>query len=298
MRYLRLLRLDHTFKSIFIVPGIFYGLFFLPGSGFRIVNLLSVVVICQMISSANYTINEFFDREFDRFHPIKKNRPSVVHDLSKVVVLCMYVLLLAAAFFWSFVYNPRLLPVSVFFAFAGFLYNIKPFRFKDKPVLDILWESVNNPVRFLYGLFIVNTSFAIDSTIITIILSYWFFGSYLMALKRYSELRTLQATSEYKPSEYRKSFAFYTEKNLLALSLYFAIVSNYLISYILRSLSMVVFMIFPVVALLFPYYLILSFNDNSEIQHPEKLHKNKIFLVSIIFVIVILSVLYYKRYIL
>jgi decaprenyl-phosphate phosphoribosyltransferase len=298
MKYLKLLRLDHTFKSIFIIPGIFYALFFIPGSRFDILNVLYIVIICQLVSSANYTINEYYDREFDKFHPIKKSRPSVVNQLNGTYVLLIYFALLAVAFGLSYLYATKLLWVSVFFAFAGFLYNIKPFRFKDLPVLDILWESVNNPVRFFYGLFIVNKIFDINWTIITIILSYWFFGSYLMALKRYSELKTLEKRSDYKPSDYRKSFAFYTEKNLLALSLYFAIVSNYLISYVLHSLSLNVFIIFPVIALLFPYYFLLSFKENSEIQHPEKLHKNKIFLASIILITVVFSLLYYKRYIL
>ena len=26
---------------------------------------------------------------------------------------------------------------------------VKPFRFKDLPILDVMWESINNPIRFI-----------------------------------------------------------------------------------------------------------------------------------------------------
>ena len=34
------------------------------------------------------------------------------------------------------------------------MYNVKPFRFKDIVYLDVIIESLNNPIRFL-GWFIV-----------------------------------------------------------------------------------------------------------------------------------------------
>ena len=91
---------------------------------------------------------------------------------------------------------------------------------------------------------------------------------------------------------YRKSFNFYTKNNLLSISLYYAVVSNYLISYILYSINIYLFFFYPIVALLFPYYFILSFNNNSEVQNPEKLHKNKILLFTIVMITLIFTFLY------
>jgi 4-hydroxybenzoate polyprenyltransferase len=296
MKYLKLLRLDHTFKSIFIIPGVFYALFFIENSKFKLFNLFYVLLICQLVSSANYVINEFYDKDFDRFHPIKKFRPSVVFTLDKYVIFIIYFGLLSTAFLLSLLYSYNLFILSLIFALAGFMYNIKPFRFKDLPILDVMWESINNPIRFIYGIFIVNSIFIYDSTILFIILSYWFFGCYLMTLKRFSELHTLATKSDYKPSDYRKSFSFYTKNNLLSISLYYAIISNYLISHILYSINIYLFYFFPILALLFPYYFILSFNNDSEVQNPEKLHKNKVFLFTIVIVTLIFSFLYiYKN---
>ena len=292
MKYLKLLRLDHTFKSIFIIPGIFYALFFIKNSNFNILNLFYIVLICQLVSSANYVINEFYDKDFDKYHPIKKFRPSVVFNLNKNIIFIIYFTLLSIAFLLSYYYSYKLLILSLIFAFAGFIYNIKPFRFKDLPILDVMWESINNPIRFIYGIFIVNSVFVLNTTIISIILSYWFFGCYLMTLKRFSELHTLETKSNYKPSDYRKSFNFYTKNNLLSISLYYAVVSNYLISYILYSINIYLFFFYPIVALLFPYYFILSFNNNSEVQNPEKLHKNKILLFTIVMITLIFTFLY------
>ena len=40
----------------------------------------------------------------------------------------------------------------------GCVYNIPPVRTKDKPFLDVLSESVNNPLRLLSGWYIVGAS--------------------------------------------------------------------------------------------------------------------------------------------
>ena len=41
----------------------------------------------------------------------------------------------------------------------GILYNVKPVRTKDIPVLDVLSESVNNAIRLLTGWFAVTGVF-------------------------------------------------------------------------------------------------------------------------------------------
>ena len=38
----------------------------------------------------------------------------------------------------------------------GVVYNVKPLRSKDLPIFDVLSESVNNPIRFLIGWYLMN----------------------------------------------------------------------------------------------------------------------------------------------
>jgi hypothetical protein len=37
------------------------------------------------------------------------------------------------------------------FALQGIVYNVRPLRTKDKPYLDVISESINNPLRLTIG---------------------------------------------------------------------------------------------------------------------------------------------------
>lgn len=92
----------------------------------------------------------------------------------------------------------------------GIAYNVPPLRTKDRPYLDVLSESVNNPLRLLMGWFVVIPD---QLPPYSLMLAYWMGGDFLMAMRRYSEYRRIGDPA--RAGAYRRSFRRYTEETLL-----------------------------------------------------------------------------------
>ena len=64
--------------------------------------------------------------------------------------------------------------MNIDFLLIGIIYNVPPFRTKDIPYLDVLSESLNNPLRFILGWHMIIDSFPPSS----ILISYWMGGAF------------------------------------------------------------------------------------------------------------------------
>lgn len=286
--YIHIARPDHWFKNIFMLPGMIMALYY---TDFRfestslLLILLGILSTC-LIASANYVINEWLDHDYDKFHPVKKFRPAVTENLKKHFVYIEYIGLAIAGLGLSLFVSRIFFFVELGFLFMGFMYNVKPFRTKDKAYLDVLSESVNNPIRFILGWLLIGIEFIPPSSVL---IAYWMGGAFLMATKRFAEYRFIGDPEI--AGKYRHSFTIYTEGSLLSSTVFYALCSSFFLAIFLIKHRIELLISFPFLALLFTWYLYLGFEENSIVQTPEKLYRKKGFIFYVFFLFVLLVVL-------
>ncbi len=287
--YIALARVDHWTKNLFILPGAFLAqhVFHAPWSKTAVAVLVAMAATC-LVSSANYTINEWLDRDFDRFHPKKALRPSVEGYVTAFGVWAQYVVLLIAGLGLAGLINIGAFASCVALLAMGLLYNVQPFRTKDRAYLDVVSESINNPIRLCIGWLCIAPSMVLPPS--SVLLGYWFGGAFLMAAKRYAEFRTIG--DAVLAGQYRKSFQTYTEDKLLASAVFHAMAASLFLGVFLLKYRIELILTFPFIAGLFAWYLRMSMEKDSAAQHPEKLLGEGRLMVYIVFLAVFMALLF------
>lgn len=287
-KYIKVMRIDHWIKQFFIVPG-FVCAFFLTNAALNSVivkNFILGFIATCLIASANYVINEWLDAEFDKYHPTKKNRSVVTEDVKGQVIWIMWIILTICGFGIGYFVGKAFLLMEIWLWVMGILYNVKPVRTKDIAILDVLSESVNNAIRLLMGWFIVSND---TMPPCSIILGYWMAGAFLMAIKRYAEYRMIDNPE--LAGLYRKSFKYYTEKSLLISSFFYAMCSVLFIGIFLIKYRIELILVMPFMIGLYCYYFYISFKQDSAVQKPEKLYKERGLMLYCLFLVVLFAVL-------
>lgn len=270
--YLALARFDHFTKHIFIVPGIVLAYILRGGPAhFPITQALLGFVTAVCIASANYVINEYLDREFDKYHPTKSRRRAVECNLRGSYVVLEWLAFIVIGLGCAWIGSGTLFVTGCIFALQGIFYNVQPLRTKDKPFLDVISESINNPLRLTLGWAMIDPTTLPPSSII---LAYWCGGAFLMAAKRYSEYREIVASHGAELLvRYRASFAGYSEVSLNISCFVYGLLSTFFIAIFLIKYRVEYLLTVPAVIALFGYYLALSTQPASSAQHPEKLFR-------------------------
>ncbi len=285
-KYLKIARIDHWIKQLFILPGLVVAVLIIDvaWSDLNMLKFLFGFLGTCFIASANYVINEWLDAPYDKYHPTKKNRPVVTENMSFKWVMVEYVAFIILGLFFSWLVNKLFLITVIVLLIMGFLYNVKPFRTKDIPFIDVLSESVNNMLRFMMGWFIATGDSIPPSSVL---IGYWMAGAFLMATKRFAEFRMIG--DKQQAGLYRRSFKFYTEKSLLASSLFYALISTFCLGVFMIKYRIEYLVATPWLFVLFAYYLSMALDNDSAVQKPEKLYKEKkLMLLVLIFVVIVL----------
>lgn len=288
--YLQIARFDHWFKNVFVLPGALVALYL----DHSVVDwsLLPKIVLALLavgfVASSNYVINEILDADKDRLHPVKKHRPV---PSGRVNIMLGYVEWIALAVLglglaW-------LLGKSFFYAalalwIMGCVYNIPPLRTKEKPYLDVLSESVNNPLRLLMGWYATGTTL---SPPISLVIAYWMVGAFFMAVKRLAEYRMIDHPET--AAAYRSSFGHYNEERLIISILYYVAAFGLFFGIFLIRYRLEFILAIPFIAGFIAWYMHLGFTEDSPAQYPERLYKERGFLAyTVLCAVVVLALLY------
>jgi 4-hydroxybenzoate polyprenyltransferase len=272
--YVQIARLDHMTKHVFIVPGIVLAYALVQPSLQGAVQAIALgFASAVLIASSNYIINEWLDREFDAFHPEKSRRTAVNKLLSPRLVYACYAGCTVLGLLLAWRVGPVFAIVSVFFWLSGVAYNVEPFRLKDKSYFDVLTESLNNPIRLLLGWAMIDQHTLAP---LSLLLAYWMGGAFLMAAKRLSEYREIASHAGVDVlHRYRRSFRFYTERNLTLSCFLYAMLCTSLLAVFLIKYRIEYAVAFPLLVALFVHYLRLSLSSGSVAQKPEKLFRER-----------------------
>jgi decaprenyl-phosphate phosphoribosyltransferase len=304
--YIAIARLDNWVKNAFMIPGMLFALsiFHTPFTADLVSKILFGVISICLVASANYVINEYLDKSFDKYHPIKNKRSSVVTVINPVILYTEYACLGIIGLSLAYIVSVKFLSMAFFLLIMGVIYNVKPFRSKDRVFLDVLSESINNPIRFAAGWFIFSPALGIPGSKwdldwintfppVSIIIAYWMGGAFLMATKRFAEFRLIGDPQI--AGLYRRSFKFYTENSLLVSMFFYAITSAFFLGIFLIKDRIELLVSFPFFALLFSWYLKIGLLRDSPVQGSEKLYTRKWFMVYLVLFTIMLCTLMFVK---
>ena len=144
---IKLMRPHQWIKNGFVFTGLLFGHAWTDSS--LLINVLLVAAGFSLLSSSVYIINDVMDREVDRQHPKKKNRPiaSGVVGVNEALFLGISLMLLSLFAVWQLVGN-----VAVLILLAYLIMNIAySFGLKHVVILDVFIIAAGFMLRILAG---------------------------------------------------------------------------------------------------------------------------------------------------
>jgi len=282
-------RPDHWFKNVFLLFGAAIAL---PMASIRVdptfAMRAAIAFVCAcLVASFNYIVNEVLDAPYDRLHPTKQERPIACGRLQPLPAMIAAVVLLVVGLVIGLLALGSTTAVSLaLLAVLGVLYNVPPVRLKERPLLDALSESANNPARLLIGWYGVGAMAFPPSSVI---LAYWCIGAFLMTAKRYAELRFIGDRE--RAAAYRRSFAWYSEEKLLLLMIMYVGATLYLVGVLTAKYHPELILSMPLLCIFVGWFFHLAREQDSVVKEPERIMRRPAFLAYSILMVVVLVVL-------
>jgi len=289
--YVAIARPDHWFKNVFMVLGVVLAYFYqlnTPGQQvqYHLVNLIWALVSMCLVASSNYVINEILDAPTDLAHPVKRNRPIPAGRVKLPVAYAEWILVGAAGLGLAWALNRPFFSAALALWLMGLVYNIPPLRSKDHPYVDVLSESINNPLRLLLGWFAVT---AVGVPPVSLVISYWMAGAFFMASKRFAEYRAIGKADV--AGAYRNSFRHYDEGSLLVSMFFYATASALFLGVFIIRYHLELILSVPLIAGFFSYYLQVALKKDSPAASPERLYRERGLMAYLVLCVVVFAAL-------
>ena len=177
-------------KNLLLFAGVLFSRHATEGD--RLVRALSAFVLFCCLSSVVYLVNDIFDLEADRAHPLKRNRPLASGTLSIQSAIATAVLLGGVGIIGSFLLNLRFGILAACYLGLMIAYSL---RLKHLVILDILLVAIGFVMRAIGGIWAIEypgERIVITPWFITCIL---FLALFIAICKRRHELLLLNDTA-------------------------------------------------------------------------------------------------------
>jgi decaprenyl-phosphate phosphoribosyltransferase len=270
--YISIARPDHWCKNVFMALGVVLAYFYDPSlwgpHSFAMI-ALGVAATC-LVASSNYVINELLDARHDRHHPVKCQRPIPSGRVRESWAYAEWIGLGIVGLSLSWIVGEAFFVTAAFLLFMGLVYNIPPIRTKELAYVDVLSESVNNPIRLGLGWFAAGQT-AVPP--LSLLIAYWMVGAFLMGAKRFSEYRSIGDPAV--AAAYRSSFRYYDENKLLVSLFFYATATALFLGIFIVRHHLELILCVPLMAGFFAYYLQVALKHESAAQAPERLYKER-----------------------
>lgn len=273
LEYVRVMRLDHWLKNVFILFGhaVAVALLQIPLTADLVFWVLFSLLPACLVASANYILNEILDAPFDRMHPTKKHRAVAAGTVKMPVLWGIMAALLVAAFGISLIFFNISYTISILLlALSGLVYNVPPIRLKDRAFQDVIAESFNNPIRLWIGWYAISPWDSFPP--LSLVLAWWFFGALLMTGKRYAEFRFID--DPVLSGRYRKSFQVYTNKSLIVSMITYANLFCFCMGAAITHYKPNLIFAFPVIIVAIIIYFNHAMTEKGARLEPEQLMRN------------------------
>lgn len=114
--------------------------------------LVATALFC-LLSSAVYTINDLIDRDKDRLHPAKKDRPIASGAVSVPLAIALATLLLVLGLGGAFWIGKSFVAVSAAFVIVNLLYSL---LLKNVVIVDVMTLAISFVIRAYAGAIAIN----------------------------------------------------------------------------------------------------------------------------------------------